>query len=158
MFDAGATAESWVREAAVTCHFVAFGIGVATRWRFGLPSQPWSCLSIPAAAVGAQETLDSGTQKHRENITAEYSAFGWVENENGKGWIDTVGTDQRRRMIEGSVEKYRKEQNASTAEERAKLLATLRAAQAALDLIRGAWASPIGDLMRSALGSEKRAI
>ena len=69
-----------------------------------------------------------------------------------------MGTDQRKRTIEGSVEKYRKEQIASTAEECAKLLATLRAAKAALDLIRGAWASPIGDLMRSALGSEKRAI
>ena len=67
----------------------------------------------------------------------EYSTFSWVESENEKGWIDTVGTDQRKRMIERSVEKYRKKQNALTAEERAYLSATLRAAKAARDLIWG---------------------
>jgi len=106
--------------------------------------------AIRTAAVEAM-------RKHREKVEAEYGDLGWVENENGKGRIDTLGASQRKRMIDGAIRKFQKEQDAKTADERATLLDGMQDAKAALDLVRDSWQSPVGVLMRGTLGSAKRA-
>ncbi len=110
------------------------------RWRIG--NQTLACPSL------------SG--RHRDKITADYADLGMVENESGIGRLDTLGADRRHKMIEGSVKKFRKELNAETAEERAKLLSEQRAAKETLNRVRRAWTSPVDALMRETLGSEKR--
>lgn len=96
-------------------------------------------------------------QKHRDKITAEYADLGMVEHESGRGRFDTLGADRRHKMIEGSVKKFRKELNAETAEERTRLLAEQGEAKTTLDLVRRAWTRPVDSLLRSTLGSERRA-
>ena len=98
----------------------------------------------------------SAVEKHREQITAEYAELGMVENENGHGRLDTLGATRRKKMIDSAVVKFRKELNAATSEERAKLLSEQRESKATLDLVRSAWASPEAILMLESLGSEKR--
>lgn len=70
---------------------------------------------------------------------------------------DSVGGTQRRKFVEADIKAARKERLAATADERAKLGATLREAKASLDLVRDLWSSPVAVLMRVTLGSEKRA-
>ena len=99
----------------------------------------------------------TAVEKHREKITAEYADLGMVEHESGIGRLDTLGATRRKKMLDSAITKFRKELNAATSEERAKLLSEQRAAKETLNLVRKAWTLPVDALMRSTLGSEKRA-
>ncbi len=100
----------------------------------------------------------TAVENYRAKITAEYAELGMVENENGIGRLDTLGATRRKKMLDSSIDKFRKTLNAATSEERATLLAEQRGAKATLDLVRRSWTLPVDALMRSTLGSEKRAI
>lgn len=97
-------------------------------------------------------------KEQTEKITAEYAERGWQENDNGKGRVDILGATKRQRLMEGEVLRFRKAENAATVEERNELLTELRQARQTLNLVRTTWSSPLAILMRSTLGSEKRAI
>ena len=107
------------------------------RWRIG--NQTLACPSL------------SG--RHRDKITADYADLGMVENESGIGRLDTLGADRRHKMIEGSVKKFRKELNAETAKERAKLLSEQRAAKETLNLV-SVW-GPGAQIRFSVPGAER---
>lgn len=100
----------------------------------------------------------TAVQNYRAKTTAEYAELGMVENESGNGRLDTLGATRRKKMLDSAIDKFRKELNKATVEERATLLAEQRAAKATIDLVRRAWTSPVDALMTSTLGSEQRAI
>lgn len=132
-----------------------------------LASAPSTIAEISEITVRASKARDhlhkmraasvTAVEKHRDKITAEYADLGMVEHESGRGRLDTLGADRRKKMIDGAIKTFRKTLNAETADERAKLLAEQRAARETLDLVRRAWTLPVDALMTSTLGSEKRA-
>ena len=97
-------------------------------------------------------------REHREKVTSEYADFGMTANDSGQGRIDTLGVTRRKKMIEASVSTFQKEAKAATAGERTKLHSEMREAKATLSLVRDVWTSPVGVLMCSTLGSEKRSV
>ena len=59
-------------------------------------------------------------------------------------------------MIETEVDRFRKDKLTATTEERASLRSELRDNKAKIGVVAEMWAHPVGILMRSTLGSDKR--
>ena len=100
----------------------------------------------------------AAVETRSQKITADFANVGMVDGERPGTRIDTLGATQRRKLVDRAIADARKEINADTADERAEILAALRADAETLKLVRDVWASPTAILMRATLGSEKRAV
>ena len=87
-------------------------------------------------------------------IKAVWKDRGVSIDERGIRSDNFTGT-QRRKFIEDDIKQARKERQAITAEERAKLGSTLREAKAQLDLVRGFWSSQVTNYARSSCSCQR---
>jgi len=129
----------------------------------GITGDPNSIQTICASVKKARERLVAirAVEAKAASLASEAAHLEWrdrgVSIDESNIRTDSMGGTNRRRFIEADIRNARKARLEKTAEERAKLAATLREAKASLDLVRDLWASPVAVLMRSTLGSEKRA-
>ena len=102
-------------------------------------------------ASGASKAVET----HRAETEGQYNQVGKEQDENGVV-RDTLGQDRRKRMIDKEVASYRIEALRASAEDRAALKSELRANNEKVSAVADMWSDPVGILMRSTLGSEKR--
>jgi hypothetical protein len=95
-------------------------------------------------------------QTAADTIKAKWKDQGVSIDEKGIR-TDNLGDQQRRKFVEVDIKTARTERLAKTAEERAKLIATLGETRETLALVRRNWANPVGILMTKTLASDTRA-
>lgn len=96
-------------------------------------------------------------EKKSERIKREHDDMGWTPDEKGRGRVDQLGADRRRKLRDSALKQMRKAVLSNSTDEVAKIRGDIAERRDKLKLLHEAWASPLVVLNRTTLKSQDRA-
>jgi hypothetical protein len=128
----------------------------------GCPRTPSELHSSVLAASKARDRLreisanaTAALTAFREEVAAKFNDAGKVKDENG-AIADTIGNTARAKLIAQEVNKFKRTSRQETAEERAKLIRSVKEAAAGVDAMRENFASATTLLLLETIGDRRR--